>query len=141
MEKTVDCTQFVEKVEQIIVYAKMLGINAKISHSVVFNWLAMINDDSNYEPYHVEEEVLTKGDFSDSDLKYIIKELYKTHKVFLSIVDEFEDKKNYIVSLNYDEEVKKADLSIYKDEPNKIYDFDLDEYQSVYKKYMPQDTV
>jgi hypothetical protein len=131
VEKTVDLTKFVEKVEQIVVYVKMVDAKAKISNSVVFNWLAMINDDSNYEVYHIEQEVLrnfdASGDFDEVDLEYVIKQLYELHKIFEEIVEDFEDKKQYIISLIFDEDTRKADLSIYKNERDAI-DYSVFDY-------------
>ena len=128
VEKTVDLTKFVEKVDQVIVYVKMIDSRAKISNSIVFNWLAMINDDSNYEPYHVEQEVLRNFEdtspFGEIDMEYVLKELYEIHKIFEEIVNEFDDKKDYTISLHFDEETRRADLSIYKNDYSPI-DFSL----------------
>lgn len=129
VEKTVDLTKFVEKVEQIIVYVKMVGTRSKISHSIVFNWLAMINDDSNFEPYEIEREVLRNIDdvssFSETDLEIVLKKLYSVHEIFEQIVEDFEDKKKYIISLNFDENTRRADLSIYKNEREYGVDFSI----------------
>lgn len=125
VEKVNGGKKFVEKVDNIIVYVKMVGVKAKISHSIVFNWLAMIHDDSNYEPYQVEQEVLTKGEFGEDDLKHIMKELYQVHKLFEQIVEDFETQKDMIVSLSFDEDTRRADLSIYKDEPMNYEDLEI----------------
>ena len=114
----VDCQDFIEQLEDLLVFMKMVGEEVDVAHDNVFDWMAMIDTDE-YEDDALEEDIDNFGQFDQDDFDEIKKRLYELLGKLNSILSEFEQKTGIWIYFEYNRE----DYEAYFDfNANKVLD-------------------
>ena len=100
LKEVVDCKEFDEQLDNLVMYMKLRCDNTSVSHDNAFDWMAII-ETGEYDDAEMEEDIENSGDWEEDDLSYIIKTLKELNYFFALVLRKFEQETGVILYLNH----------------------------------------
>ena len=101
IEKIVDCTEFREKFESLMVYMKLTTEN--VNDNSFFDWMALI-ESGDYDDNLIKEDIYNNVDCSEDDFLCTKNKLIELNILLGGILGDVEKKTGVSIYLGYDDE-------------------------------------